>query len=149
MPYGDIDTCDIPKLTDAATCFENEGFEGIKLFSAICAYADRNDGRDFVITQDGRDRAAESDMVDFSRDALGLSPMGDIYPDDKSYSASVEEQYQLYAQYLNSKGYHLVHISSGWDDFGAIVIPASRKDASCGFMAEKLPDLEYSIADAL
>ena len=141
----------LPKVRDtflgpaSAEIHDSERFDGVSLFTVICAKADRGDRRDFVITQDARDRDSVSLNIDLSREALGLSPMDDVYLDDESYSAPVVDQYAIYATYLSRKGFRLVCIYPGWDDFSAVVISAAMINPFCEFMTENLPDLEYEI----
>ncbi len=123
-----------------------EDSDAAELFTTLCAKADRDDDRYYIITQDARDRGAVSGCVDRSRESLGLSPLDDVYSSDEDYGAPVKRQYQIYAEYLRAKGYRLVFLYPGWDDLSAAVISAEQQAGFEAFMVETMPGLDYQIA---
>ena len=124
---------------------ETETDDPAELFMKLCSKVDQKDDRYYIITQDAEDRGVVSERIDLSRKSLRLSPLDEVYSSDEDSDAPVEEQYEMYAKYLATKGYCLVRISPGWDDFSAVVIAAEQQPAFEAFMSESMPELAYSI----
>ncbi len=123
--------------------YNSDTVNGEALFSILCSLQNKHDDNLYIIHQDAREREVVVEMIDRSRETLRLSIEDDVYTSDEQYSADVIEQYQLYDRYLNSKGFKLVHIYPGWDDFSAVIIALSQKDNFIDFMERCLPNLDY------
>lgn len=119
---------------------EQVSLNGQTLLNFICSYADDNEARYFII-KDGDDVGLARHNIDRSREALGLSFDDEIYENDNDHSAPVDKQYQIYANYLKTKGYCLVDVDMGWDSLCAVVISQENKSEFEMFIKDNLPDL--------
>ena len=123
---------------------DGEELTGAAFVSFILDATDHTKGPVAILTVDGKDREAVCNVIDLSRESLGLSLMDDVYPNDEEYSATVHEQFQHYATYLATRGLCLGYLDPGWDDPCAIVVSAGRKADFETFVGESLPDLQVT-----
>ncbi len=124
----------------------SEGQRGMEsggdLINLILNAQDDRKGPLYVLSVDGRDSDSVSSTIDLSREALGLSPMDDVYPNDAAMSDPVKKQFGHYAKYLKTKGLRLVELDMGSDSFTAVVVSQTKQDAFKPFVKETFRDIK-------
>lgn len=134
---------DVPK--NIVSTFSGKGYSGVEIIFNIVKETDPVNGPIFVLSVDGLDRESVPNVIDLSRESLGLPLSNEVYPNDESYSKLAHEQFKHYASYLDNYGLSLVDIDTGSSDPTYVVISTQRKESFQIFVAENLPDISLCI----